>query len=181
MAETPVVNQEEAETSADSTPVENEQESNDSEVVENTETDVQRNLKIALQKERERRRAAEAQLKQVQYKAPENEDETVKRFLNVEATTLINNKLLTDPSFKDRVDLVQDEMLRTGKNIEDADNAVIARLFRDLTSGQTEETLSAKPPKQLKTNAIPEEKERISPELQEELDMFDNMAKSFGK
>ena len=163
----------------ESTPQE-EQELTGSEPVETPVSDIQKNLKIALQKERERRKAAEAQLRQPQYQAPESEDETVRRFLNVEATTLINNKLLTDPSFRDRVDLVKDEMLRTGKNIDDADNAVLAKLFRDMTEGQTEETIKAQPPKQLKTQASPETEEKVSPETQAEIDQFDRAKKAFG-
>jgi len=157
-----------------------EQETTDSEVVENAVTDIQGNLRIALQKERQRRKDAEAQLRQVQYQDPENEDETVKRFLDVEATTLVNNRLLTDPSFKDRADLVQSEMKATGKTLEDADNAVIARLFRDMTSGQFSEENKSKPIKQIPTTAIPEAT-RISKEDQEQVDLFDRMAKSFGK
>jgi len=160
----------------------NEQETIVTEDVQKPVSNVQENLKIALQKERERRRAAEEQLRtQTQYQAPMEEDETVKRFLNVEATTLINNKILTDPSFKDRADLVQAEMRASGKNIEDADNAVIARLFKEMTSVQDQEQIINKPPQQIKPTAIPEERQVISKEVQSELDMFDAMAKSFGK
>ena len=147
--------------------------------VQSPVSDVQDNLRKALQKERERRKAAEAQLQQQQYQPPQYQDEAVVRFNNVEATTLINNKLLTDPSFKDRADLVQNEMIRTGKTLEDADNAVLAGLFRDMTleSAQSNPSL---PIKQLKTTATPEEKPTISKEVQDEIDMFDKVAKSFG-
>ena len=173
----------EAETTTTSPVENNEQETIVTEDVQKPVSNVQENLKIALQKERQRRQAAEEQLRQTQaqvYQAPD-EDETVKRFLNVEATTLINNKILTDPSFKDRADLVQDEMKHTGKTIEDADNAVIARLFKEMTSVQDQEQIINKPPQQIKTTAIPEEKEKVDPDIQRELDMFDSMAESFGK
>jgi hypothetical protein len=168
----------EAETTTESSPEENEQETTDSEVVENTVPDVQANLRIALQKERERRKAAEAQLQRPQYQEPVQEDDTVKRFLNVEATTLINNKLLTDPAFKDRVDLVKDEMETTGRTLEDADNAVLARLFREMNF-QTEEKPKNVPPNQLPNTATPETP-KVDPSVKAELDEFDRMAKSFG-
>lgn len=174
--ETNVVKEGEVETPTDSTPVENEQET-DSEVVENT-SDIQENLKVALQKERERRKAAEAQLKQPAPAPEMNDDPVYQRFQNVEATTLINNKLLTDPTFKDRVDLVQDEMIRTGKSMEDADNAVIARLFRDMTANQTPEAEKPKVPNNLPNKAIPDNEEKIDPKVQEELDYFDEMEKN---
>lgn len=170
----------EAETTEDSSPETMEQEAIDSEVVKDAASDVQRNLRIALQKERERRKAAEAQLQQTRYEAPIEEDEAVRRFTNVEAITLINNKILTDPTFKDRADLVQAEMRATGKSIDDADNAVLARLFRDMIETQSPEKRESKSIKQLPTTAIPEEQQKVSPDTQKELDMFDAMAKSFG-
>lgn len=150
----------------------------DSEVVENPVSDVNANLRRALQKERDRRKQAEAQLRNVQVE-PVEEDDAVRRFTNVEATTLINNKLLLDPSFKERLDLVKYEMESTGKTIEDADNAVLARLFREMTLGQVSEERPATLINQLPKKATPEGK-RIPDEVQAELDQFDEMAKSFG-
>jgi len=151
----------------------------DSEVVENTDP-VSENLKRALQKERARRKSLEAQLQTP--KAQEvSEDDTVRRFLNVEATTLINNKLLTDPAFRDRVDLVQDEMKRTGKQLEDADNAVLARLFQEMALQGSNDKVEQKSLNKLPNTAIPEETPKVSKETQEELDMFDAMKDSFGK
>ena len=181
-------NQEEAETSPESSTEENEQDTTVSEDAKTQESDgkdfetkYQESL-IALRKERQRRRDAEAgnsQPVQRDY-APEEQDDTVKRFLNVEATSLINNKLLTDPSFKERADIVKDEMVRTGKQLEDADNAVLARLFKESFLNKEEgESPKSKPPKQLPNTAIPEDK-RISSENQEALDKFDDMARQFG-
>jgi len=162
-------------------PTENqEQDTKGSEAVENTESDVLvENYKRAMKKERERRKEAEAQLQQLKSLPVEEQDDTVKRFLNVEATTLINNKLLTDPSFRDRVDFVKKEMIETGKNIDDADNAVIARLFKEMIKSQSLDEPAKPIFNSLPKTATPEDR-RISQETQELIDDFDRMAKSFG-
>lgn len=172
------INDVEVDATEDSSP-EAQEDQVESELVENSDP-VRENLKRALQKERERRKSLEAQLQTPQ--APvENENEIAKRFNEMEALTLINNKILTDPAFKDRADLVKDEMTRTGKSMEDADNAVLARLFKEMTTQATSEKTEVKSNKSLPNTAIPEEQPKLSKEAQAEVDMFDEMAKSFGK
>jgi len=148
------------------------------------ENPVAANLKVALQKERQKTKDLEAELQKAPTPAVETEQTVESRFNNMEATTLINNKLLTDPAFKERADLVKDEMVRTGKQLEDADNAVVARLFKEMTSNKEEPNTPAEtPPNQQPNTATPEEEAggKMTPELQAASDEFDAAAKAFGQ
>ena len=148
-----------------------------------TQSPVEENLLKALQIEREKNKTLTAQTQTPAPPAVEEEQTVEKRFINMEATTLINNKLLTDAPFKDRVDLVKAEMIRTDKNVEDADNAVVARLFKEMTSNKEEpKTPVETPPNQQPNTATPEEEAggKMTPELQAASDEFDAAAKAFG-
>jgi len=159
-----------------------EQDTNGSEAVENTESDVLvENYKRAMKKERERRKEAEAKLAErpVVEQEPIDQDDTVKRFLNTEALALVTNKIVTDPAFRAVAEEVKVEMIKTGKPLEDSYNAVLARLFKEMTKGQSLDEPVKPIFNQLPKTATPEDK-RISQETQELIDDFDRMAKSFG-
>lgn len=153
-----------AQSSAESSAAEQEQVSIDSEVVNTQETDgkdyksLYENAKIALRKEREAKKAVTTAPVVTQ---PEiSEDETVRRFIQTEANATIALKLQTDPSFKDRVEIVQD-YVKQGHTIEMADKLAKADIMdRILASGVTETATNK--PKQIQPTAIPEPTEKQS-------------------
>ena len=136
-----VVNKGEVETPSTPTVENNEQATNDSEVVENSEADVEKanqqlsNIQKAIEQENEKlRKIREEKKAEIQPVQPEQKEqpqtEVAKEFYDNIRLTKLNNKMLTDPSFKERAELVKQEMETTGKDIEDADNAVLARALR---------------------------------------------------
>ena len=64
----------------------------------------------------------------------------------------LTKRRLDDPSFMDRIDLVRKEMETTGKSLEDADNAVLARAIKMAQSGGVE----SNQPKQVQPTATQE-------------------------
>jgi len=83
-----------------------------------------------------------------------SEDETVKRFLATEANATIAVKLQTDPSFKDRVEIVQ-SYVEQGYNIEMADKLAKADIMDKILS-EPSTPVQTNIPKQMQPSAIPE-------------------------
>jgi len=82
------------------------------------------------------------------------EDETVRRFIQTEANATIAMKMQTDPSFKDRVDIVQ-SYVQQGYDISMADKLAKADIMdRILAAGASEAEVIK--PKQITPTAIPE-------------------------
>lgn len=111
------------------------------------------NARKALQQEREAKKALKAQ-PEVQPAIPE--DETVKRFLQTEANAAIAIKLQTDPTFKDRLEAVQ-EYVAQGNSIEMADKLAKGDIMDKILSGSVSEQQETLKPKQITPKAIPEE------------------------
>ena len=109
------------------------------------------NLSKALREEREKHKIEP--VTQPQPVVP-SEDETVKRFLATEANATIAVKLQTDPSFKDRVELVQDYVAK-GYDINMADKLAKADIMDQILSAKSE---TKKPviPNQIKPTATQE-------------------------
>ena len=84
-----------------------------------------------------------------------SEDETVKRFLATEANATIAVKLQTDPSFKDRVEIVQ-AYVAQGYDINMADKLAKADIMDKILSEKSE-TETPVIPNQMKPNAIQEQ------------------------
>jgi hypothetical protein len=135
------------------------QDSNDSEVVQ-TQNPVQENLKKALQAERERRREAEAKLaereqQELQKPLYQNEDDAYQRFVKLEAEVKIQKKLTDDPTFLDRKDLVIETMEKSGYDIDVADSMVKSQLYDQLVK-ESATQIKEVVPNQIKTQATPE-------------------------
>ena len=83
-----------------------------------------------------------------------SEDDTVRRFLQTEANATIAVKLQTDPSFKDRVEIVQ-AYVAQGYDINMADKLAKADIMDKIL---TETSAQVKPniPQQIQPTAIPE-------------------------
>ena len=134
-----------------------------SEDVKPQESEVESNLKKALQAERERRKdeqkkreELEARLADQNYTQTDNSDEAYQRFLKVEAETKITSKMLNDPTFKERVDLVKDTMERTGYDVDMADAIVKAQIYDQLIKESPKGQEKSEPPKQFKNQPIQE-------------------------
>ena len=84
-----------------------------------------------------------------------SEDETVRRFLQTEANATIAVKLQTDPSFKDRVELVQ-EYVKQGYDINMADKLAKADIMDKILSAKSE-TETPVIPNQIKPTATQEQ------------------------
>ena len=84
-----------------------------------------------------------------------SEDETVKRFLATEANATIAVKLQTDPSFKDRVEIVQ-AYVAQGYDINMADKLAKADIMDKILSEKSE-TETPVITNQMKPNAIQEQ------------------------
>jgi hypothetical protein len=152
-----------AETTSESTE-NNEQVSSDSEVVNTQETGGKDYKAIAEQLSKDikekNRKIQELKSKQSEVRAVEPEmsdDETVRRFVQTEANATIALKLQTDPSFKDRVDIVQN-YVREGYTIDMADKLAKADIMDRILSAGTSDVEINKP-KQIQPTAIPEQRE----------------------
>lgn len=116
-------------------------------------------LKKVLKDTREQRRQAELQTYQQPVvpanQEPQSDIERKWEEVQVKAAEVdVLKKMVQDQSFKDRQHLVMQEMQITGKDIEAADDAVLARMMREnITSGGAEEHNL---PKQLQSSATPE-------------------------
>lgn len=102
--------------------------------------------------------------KTVEVEAPA-EDETVRRFVDTEkrsmraeANTEIIMMLQSDPTFKDRVDIVKD-YVEKGYDIKMADKLAKSDIMDKILTALPEEAKKSNQPKQIETQAIPEKKE----------------------
>jgi len=84
--------------------------------------------------------------------------ETEKRSIKTEAEMTIISKLQTDPTFKERVDIVKDYVSQ-GYNIEMADRLAKADIMDKILTALPNEELKPNKPKQIETQAIPENNE----------------------
>lgn len=161
----PDVNETEAETVIDPSSIENEQDESNSEVVKPQESDgkdykkLYENVKTALQAERQKRKEVPAVSveKAAMQEPQEQTDEAYNRFLKVEATTYINNKLQTDPSFKDRIQEVT-KYVEQGYTVDQADNLALADIARMVIQEATKGEPENKSLNQINTKAVVEEK-----------------------
>jgi len=132
-------------------PVQEETQEPVSEDVKTEEADVENkaaqlaNIQKAIEKENEKLRKIREEKKEAlnqpvqeteQKPVQSNEPSVEQQFYDNINLTKLNNKMLTDPSFRERADLVKHEMETTGKSLEDADNAVLARVLREAQSEQ---------------------------------------------
>lgn len=159
----PDVNETEAETVIDPSSIENEQDEINSEVVKPQESDgkdykkLYENVKTALQAERQKRKEVQPVQAEVVTQPQEQTDEAYNRFLKVEATTYINNKLQTDPSFKDRIQEVT-KYVEQGYTVDQADNLALADIARMVIQEATKGEPENKSLNQINTKAVVEEK-----------------------
>lgn len=167
------VNKEVSQTQEESSTTATEQETTVKEDVKNPESDVSReyekeksnlrNIREAIKKERERLESLKSQAPSetvyeppVQAQAPEGDD-AVRRFLQAEANSLLALKMQTDPTFRDRLDIVRKEMENNpGLNVEDADNRVKSRLFDEIVKQSSSNGEVNVETNKLTTDTIPE-------------------------
>jgi hypothetical protein len=149
---------EEVETSADSSTEENEQPTDVREDVNTPEGDgkdyktIAENLSKALREERAKNKKQES-VKPAE-SPQEPQDETVKRFLRTEADAYIAKKIAIDPSFKERLDIVENYVSQ-GYTIDMADKLAKAEIMdKILAVNSQEETINK--PKQITPTATPE-------------------------
>lgn len=128
------------------------------------ERNVYDKVREAMQTERKERKKLQADLKY--RKANEDkglfDDKQVQpsvdeRVLKAEANSLIAIKLAQDPAFKDRMSLVQDEMEISGKGLEDADSAIKARLYDQVSAEMPQLAQAQQLPTQLTSSATQEQ------------------------
>lgn len=147
-------NQEEAETSSDQSTGENELEQTVSEDAKTPEPkpieDRYDELVIANRKEREKRRRLESQLKSIQPPQDLTEEGTgvdMRDLQMAKTNAYIARMVSTDPTFRDRLDRVE-EFVKQGYDVEEADEKALASLMRDvLKEAKTTPEKSNKPSK----------------------------------
>jgi hypothetical protein len=86
----------------------------------------------------------------------QSEDDTVKRFLRTEATTMINNKMLTDPNFKDRAPIVA-SYVEQGYSFDMADKMAKADILDQILTGSSNDAQQQINQPTITPKAIPEE------------------------
>lgn len=156
----PDENEEASQAPEESSTAETEQESTDSEVVENTESDVKdyktqaENLTKALRAEREKNKRLRETVEKPAPAPVTTEDPAVQRFLKTEANATIAVKMQTDPSFKDRVEIVQ-SYVEQGYDIDMADKLAKADIMEEILKGRTAST-PVQPVTQMQPSATPE-------------------------
>lgn len=159
MEEEEVVVNEESAVPLNSTDSEQEQEPIVSEDVKPQDSDgkdyksIAENLSKALREERAKNKI-ETPHQQVVPTPAVSEDDTVRRFLQTEANATIAVKLQTDPSFKDRVELVQDYVAQ-GYDINMADKLAKADIM-DKILAETSTHTPVSIPKTVLPTATPE-------------------------
>lgn len=84
-----------------------------------------------------------------------SEDDTVRRFIQTEANATIAVKLQTDPTFKDRVSLVQ-EYVAQGYDVNMADKLAKSDIMDNILNTVSQELPAQPTPKQITPQAIPE-------------------------
>jgi hypothetical protein len=77
--------------------------------------------------------------------------------LHISSKVPVLEKMISDPTFKDRQHLVLQEMQLSGKGIEDADNAVLARMMKESITSVVAEPVNQ--PTQLRSTATPEQRQ----------------------
>lgn len=130
--------------------------SEDAQTPTKTAEEKYKEMLTALREERGRRKQASteieelrAKLESLESKKEEIDEEPVTR---AEALAELTLKLTQDPSFKDRLDLVEERMTQ-GMTLEQADNAVLAEIARKMLNSSTSpQTI----PQSIKTTALPE-------------------------
>lgn len=169
MAEEPIAATEETSNSTASAP-------ETTEVTQNVSEDAQTPVKTAdekyqetlaaLREERQKRKAKDSELEEVKARLaqlesqdeeeePEEEEQPKKRRqTKAEALSELAIKLVKDPGFRDRLDLVEEKMSQ-GMTLEAADNAVLADIARKMMTS-TEGKAPQVAPKSINPTAIPE-------------------------
>jgi uncharacterized coiled-coil DUF342 family protein len=130
--------------------------SEDAQTPTKTAEEKYKEMLTALREERGRRKQASTEIEELRAKLEslesqkeEIDEEPVTR---AEALAELNLKLTQDPSFKDRLDLVEERMMQ-GMTLEQADNAVLAEIARKMLNSSTSpQTI----PQSIKTTALPE-------------------------
>jgi hypothetical protein len=136
----------------------NGQPENDSEVVNTPQGDgkdyktIAENLSKALREEREKNKKKQEPVEPVE--VPQTQDDTVKRFLRTEADAYIAKKIAIDPSFKDRLDIVENYVSQ-GYTIDMADKLAKAEIMDKILAVNNQEEVINKP-KQITPTATPE-------------------------
>lgn len=119
----------------------------------------------ALREERNKRKQTSSELEELkarlaqlesQEEEPEEEEEAPKRYRQTKAEALseLAIKLVKDPGFKDRLDLVEEKMTQ-GMTLEAADNAVLADIARKMMTSSVG-TSPQSVPNSINPTAIPE-------------------------
>lgn len=150
------VNEEVSQAPVESPAAEIEQESSVTEDVQKTESDgkdyktIAENLSKALREERAKNKAPQT----TPQSQPQNEDETYRRFLQTEANAEIAVMLQTDPSFKDRVELVKN-YVEQGYDIKMADRLAKGDIMDQILHGESQ-SAPTNIPKQMQPNVTPE-------------------------
>ena len=130
--------------------------SEDAQTPTKTAEEKYKEMLTALREERGRRKQASTEIEELRAKLEslesqkeEIDEEPVTR---AEALAELTLKLTQDPSFKDRLDLVEERMTQ-GMTLEQADNAVLAEIARKMFNSSTSpQTI----PQSIKTTALPE-------------------------
>lgn len=130
--------------------------SEDAQTPTKTAEEKYKEMLTALREERGRRKQASTEIEELRAKLEslesqkeEIDEEPVTR---AEALAELTLKLTQDPSFKDRLDLVEERMTQ-GMTLEQADNAVLAEIARKMLNSSTSpQTI----PQSIKTTALPE-------------------------
>ena len=159
-----IVATEETSNSTDSATETNEAQSNVSEDAQTQTKSAEekyQQMLTALREERGKRKQAsseledlKARLEQLESQKEEKEEEFLpKRITRTEALAELTLKMTQDPTFKDRLDLVEEKMSK-GMTLEQADNAVLADVARKMI--QTSDTQPQTIPQSIKTTALPE-------------------------
>ena len=124
----------------------------ESEQPETVDADIYASVKEGLKREREEKKKLKEQLVKLQSKE-EVEVTPQQEIAEATAKADIAIKLASDPTFTERKALVEDEMIATGRTLEEADAMIKAKLFDQLNqvAPQTNENLN-----QINTQATPE-------------------------
>lgn len=113
-----------------------------------------KDMTVALRKERSRRKKAEKEIPESESK-PEPKTEVQERFMKTEARATIAYLQSKDPTFNERLSLVEDVMQKDGVTVEEADQRVKSLLF-DKMASETVKDGETQTIKQLSPNADPE-------------------------
>lgn len=113
----------------------------------------------ALREERGKRKQASSELEELRARLETLEardgieEEAPTQTTHSEALAEVTSKMTQDPTFRDRLDLVEEKMTQ-GMTLEQADNAVLAEIARKML--YSSETSQQAVPQSIKTTALPE-------------------------